>query len=491
MTGDLLISVDRESGTPLHRQLYDGLREAILGSRLRPGGRLPSTRQLATELEVSRNTVLEAFTQLMAEGYLETKTGAGTYVSRTLPDELLTARVNSNGRAEPPPPRLSESGRLIAEVPPVPMTSWRRPVAFYPGIPAYELFPMAIWRRLANRHWSNNPNRRWLGYGDPGGYPPLREAIADYLRTSRGVSCDADQVLVVGGAQQGLDLAARVLLDPGDPVWIEDPGYPGARGVLTVAGARIVPVPVDEDGIDVAAGVRRCPDAKLAYVSPSHQFPLGHTMSLPRRLHLLDWAASSRAWIIEDDYDAEFRYSGRPLPALQGLDDQGRVIYTGSFSKSLFPSLRLGYLVLPRALIDVFVIARQLADRHRPTHDQAMLADFLGEGHFFRHVRRLRAAYDERRRALLTALSKHLGGVVRVDSDPAGTHVVAWLPDGVVDKVIADRCADVETSAPPLSHWAIERTDTNALVLGYTGFSIPAIRYRVKVLADVITSALD
>jgi GntR family transcriptional regulator / MocR family aminotransferase len=489
LLGDLLVLLDRDSPIPLHRQLYEGLRSAILSGRLKPGARLPSTRQLAADLNVSRNTVMEAFTQLVAEGYLTSAMGSGTRVSTTLPDHLLTARPEAARRADPPAaPRLSQRGQLIAGVPPVPTTSWRRPVAFYPGIPAYELFPSTIWRRLLVRRWADGVDRTLLDYGDPGGYAPLREAIADYVRTSRRVSCDADQVIVVGGSQQGLDLAARVLLDPGASVWAEDPGYPGARSVLTVAGARIVPVPVDVDGIDVDEGLRRCGDPRLIYVTPSHQFPLGYTMSLPRRLRLLDLAATAEAWIIEDDYDAEFRYNDRPLPALQGLDDVGRVIYAGTFSKSLFPSLRLGYLVVPRALVDVFLTARALTDRHRPTLDQAVLADFLADGHFLRHLRRLRAAYAQRREVLLEALDRHLHGAIRVGSHQAGTHLIAWLPDGVSDSRIADLAAEDGMSAPPLSHWAIDRTDMNALVLGYTGFSVPSIRYRAKRLAELVTA---
>jgi GntR family transcriptional regulator / MocR family aminotransferase len=487
LLGDLLLDLDRRSPTPLYRQLYDALQTRILSGQLKPGTRLPSTRELASSLEVSRNTVMETFTQLMAEGYLESTMGSGTRVSSVLPDHLLTARLDVQRPTEPSPhPRLSRSGQLISGVPPVPLRNWRRPVAFYPGIPAYELFPAKTWRTLLTRHWSDQPDRELLDYGDPGGYAPLREAIADYLQASRRVSCEADQVIVVGGSQQGLDLAARVLLDPGDSVWVEDPGYPGACSVLAVAGARLVPVPVDDDGIDIDEGLRRCPDPRLAYVTPSHQFPLGHTMSLTGRLRLLDQAAKAETWIIEDDFDAEFRYSGRPLPALQGLDDSGRVIYTGSFSKSLFPSMRVGYLVVPRPLVDVFLTARALTDRHRPTLDQAVLADFLNEGHFLRHLRRLRVAYAQRQEALLEALDKHLDGEVNVDADAAGTHLIAWLTDGLSDSSISDRAAEDGTSAPPLSHWALDRTDTNALVLGYTGFSVPTIRYRAKRLAEAI-----
>jgi GntR family transcriptional regulator/MocR family aminotransferase len=391
------ITLDPSAATPLYRQLYEGLRAAILSGRLKAGARLPATRALASDFGVSRNTVMNAYAQLLAEGYVEGEVGSGTYVSRTLPDELLHARshaiqvhqLTQEGR------RLSQRGARLASMQ-VPTPRFPSGVkAFRPGIPALDAFPYELWARLMARRW-RRPQRALLGYGDPAGYRPLREAIAAYLGEARAVRCRAEQVIVVAGSQQALDLTARMLLDEGEGAWIEDPGYLGARGALVGAGARLAPIPVDGEGLDVAAGEVSSPAARLVYVTPSHQYPFGVTMSLPRRLALLKWASQAGAWVIEDDYDSEYRYAGRPLAALQGLDSEGRVIYLGTFSKVLFPALRLGYMVVPPDLVDAFMAARALSDRHCPVLDQAALADFIGDGHFARHIRRMRALYAER-----------------------------------------------------------------------------------------------
>ena len=279
------------------------------------------------------------------------------------------------------------------------------PRAFRLGTPGVDLFPVGLWSRLASRRLRSVTSAQ-LDYGDPAGLRALREAIASHVQTARGTRCEADQVLMVAGAQQGFELVCRLLLDPGDRVWMEEPGYPGARSALRAAGARIVPVPVDAEGLDVARGARRAGDARLAYVTPSHQYPLGVPMSLPRRLALLRWARAARAWVIEDDYDSEFRYGARPIPCLHGLDVDGRVIYVGSFSKTLFPALRLGFLIVPPDLRERLVAARAAADQHPPTLDQAVLADFILEGHFARHLRRMRMAYRERLEALIAAAER-------------------------------------------------------------------------------------
>jgi GntR family transcriptional regulator/MocR family aminotransferase len=294
----------------------------------------------------------------------------------------------------------------------------------------------------------------------------------------------------VAGSQQAVDLTARVLLDPGDAVWMEDPGWRGARSAFVAAGATTVPVPIDDDGLDLEAARRRRPDARLAHVTPSHQFPLGTTMGLVRRLELLDWAASGGTWILEDDYDSEFRYAGTPLPALQGLDTAGRVIYTGTFSKVLFPALRLGYLVVPERLVDPFRAAHALADRHNPAVDQAVLAAFLGEGHFSRHLRLIRTAYGERQQLMLEQLRDRLPDILEVAPDPAGMHLVAWLPPGVDDAAMAVAGATAGISAPPLSYYSIEPPARGALMLGYTGVSRPRIRVGVQELAVALRSAL-
>src|SRR5262245_38120039 len=334
------LGLDRASGVPFYRQIYDGVREAILSGRLRPGARLPSTRVLAADLETSRNTVLAAFGQLLAEGYVEGRVGAGTTVARTLPETLLRARPEAAGTERPGRrPRLSRRGALLVGTR---AALGRGAIAahpFRPGLPGLETFPFDLWTRLIARRWRRVP-RQLLDYGDPAGYAPLREAIAAYLGEARAVRCEATQVIVVTGAQQAVDLAARVLLDPGETAWVEDPGYQGARGALVAAGIRLASVPVDVEGLAVRRGARSAPGARLVYVTPSHQYPLGVTMSLQRRLALLEWASASGAWILEDDYDSEYRYAGRPLAALQGLDTAGRVIYAGTFSKVLLPAPR-------------------------------------------------------------------------------------------------------------------------------------------------------
>ncbi len=333
-------------------------------------------------------------------------------------------------------------------------------------MPALDHFPFEIWARLMLRHWRGS-SPTLLSYGDPAGYGPLRAAIAEYLIAARGVRCIPEQVIVVAGSQQGLDLAARVLLDIGDQVWQEDPGYVGARGALTSAGAEVVPVPVDREGLDVAAGIARCPNARLAYITPSHQYPLGVTMSLPRRLALLEWAQRAGAWVLEDDYDGEYRYTGRPLPSLQGLDTDNRTVYLGTLSKTLFPALRLGYMIVPLDLVDAFVAAKALADRHAPSVEQAVLADFITEGHFARHVRRTRMLYAARQAALLDAAQRELAGLLEVDPAEAGMHLVGYLPAGVDDRAASRRAAAHHVDAPALSAFALAPQPRGGLLLGY------------------------
>ncbi|HWI70601.1 MAG TPA: PLP-dependent aminotransferase family protein [Baekduia sp.] len=491
---ELLLQIEPNAATPLYRQVYNGLRDVILAGRLKAGDRLPSSRAFADRLGVGRNTVLEAYSQLLAEGYVVTSAGAGTFVTGDIPDHLLrTTQDEDEGHrtTELGMHDLSEFGRRIVSLPPAPKAAWRRLAPFYPGIPAYDLFPAAVWRKLTADLWRTPLESDLLDYGEPQGYEPLRRAIVEYTGLSRGVSCTPDQVIITGGSQQALSLASQLLLDPGDEVWIEDPGYRGARSAFAAAGARVVPVPVDAEGLVVSEGRERASRPRLAYITPSHQFPLGHTMSISRRLELLDYASTSRMWVIEDDYDSEFRYSGRPLPALHGLDRAQRVIYMGTFSKVLFPSLRVGYLIVPPPLVEAFVAARSGADRHRPTLDQAVLAKFIADGHFERHLRRMRAAYLTRQKLLVDRLSARVGDVLEIDASPAGMHLLAWLPAGVSDSHVSARCAEAGIAASPLSYYSIEPPARGALVLGYTGFSEPAIRYRARVLADSLRSCLS
>jgi GntR family transcriptional regulator / MocR family aminotransferase len=468
------LELDRASGVPLYRQLYDGLREAILSGRLRPGARLPSTRVLASDLATSRNTVLAAFGQLLAEGYLEGRVGAGTTVAGTLPETLLRARPEPTGPGRPGRrPRLSRRGALLVGTRAALSRGAATAHPFRPGLPGLDAFPFDLWTRLLARRWRRVP-RQLLDYGEPAGYAPLREAIAAYLGEARAVNCEASQVIVVTGAQQAVDLAARVLLDPGDTAWVEDPGYQGARGALIAAGIRLAPVSLDGEGLDVRRGARVAPEARLVYVTPSHQYPLGVTMTLHRRLALLEWASASGAWILEDDYDSEYRYAGRPLAALQGLDAAGRVIYAGTFSKVLFPALRLGYLVVPPELVDAFVAARALTDRHSPSVTQAALADFIDGGHFARHVRRTRALYAERQDTLVRAARRTMGGLLEVTPAEAGMHLMGWLPAGADDRTAARAALARDVDTPPLSSFRVRPArsgERGGLVLGYAAYT--------------------
>ena len=481
-----LVEIDRFSRVPLHRQLYAGLREGILTGRIVGGTRLPSTRGFAAELGVSRNTVINAFRQLLAEGYLEGRAGSGTYVAGFLPEELLQARAGA-GYAPPPGPagrRLSRRGDVLAATPATVVRDRGRPRAFRPGLPALGEFPLRIWQSLM-RDVYRRP-QGLLGYGEPAGYRPLREELSAYLGVARAVKCSWEQVIVVSGSQQALDLCARLLLDPGDKVWVEDPGYAGARGALTGAGAVPVPVPVDEEGLDVETGTKQEADARLACVTPSHQYPLGATMSLSRRLALLDWAERRDAWVIEDDYDGEYRYSGRPLEALQGLDTGGRVIYVGTFSKVLFPSLRLGYLVVPPDLVESFTAARELADRHSPLIEQAVLARFMSEGHFARHVRRMRKLYAGRQAVLVEAANHHFGGLLDIRPAEAGLHLVGRLPEGVDDREASWYAEAAGVEAPALSFYGVRPQTRKGLLLGYAAVAEPEIQSGVISLAKAL-----
>jgi GntR family transcriptional regulator/MocR family aminotransferase len=452
---DLLIHVDPNSRHTLQQQIYEGIRRAILTGLVKPGARLPSSRVLAADLGVCRETSLFAFDQLIAEGYVVTRPGAGTYVAPDLPDDL--PRVSDAWRRPTTRhPPLSARATALAGTRP---RAWRLPGPPRPfriGTPAVDLLPVTLWSQLTTRRQrSASPSQ--FDYGD---WPPLREAIAAHLRSARGTQCSAEQVLIVAGAQAGLDLMARLLLDPGDAVWMEEPGYPGAQSALIAAGARLVPVPVDDDGLDVEAGIRRARDARLAYVTPSHQFPLGVVMSLPRRLALLKWASAAEAWVVEDDYDSEFRYGTRPVPCLHGLDVDNRVIYVGTFSKSLFPALRLGFVIVPRDLQERLVGARRALDFQPPVLNQAVLADFMAEDHYERHLRRMRAAYRERLDAMVSAAARYCGGALRVRPVLTGLHAVADL-DEVHDGRVAREAIARGVEAMPLSMYASDSSDYN------------------------------
>jgi GntR family transcriptional regulator / MocR family aminotransferase len=436
---------------------------------LKPATRLPSSRDLARQYGVSRGTVVAAFEQLQAEGYLRSRIGAGTYVCDWLPDDILLANH----------PRL-HAVRQQAE--PAPQAESGPARAFRANLPAVEAFPIEVWTRVASRRF-RRASRSLFASGDVCGYRPLREVVADYLGASRGVKCIAEQVVIVSGAQQALDLVARLLLRPDDPVWMEDPGYPGASAAFRNAGAKIIAVPVDEHGLDVVRGRFLCQRARAVYTTPAHQFPLGMALPLERRLALLEWARRSGAFIIEDDYDSEYRYTGRPLPALQGLDRSGSVIFVGTFSKVLFPSLRLAYLILPEPLVEPLAALRFNVDRYSSTLEQAILCDFISEGHLARHIRRMRQFYAERLGVFLDASRRRLNGLLDVPSIEAGLHIAGFLPKAITSGQAAGAAAahGVETLA--LESFVLQRRDLHGLLLGFAAFDAPEIRRGIAELA--------
>jgi GntR family transcriptional regulator / MocR family aminotransferase len=483
----LFVRLDSRLREGLQQQIYASIRRAILDRIVAPGARLPSSRALAVDLGVSRTTTLLAVQQLQAEGYLTARRGSGTSVAAELPDDLLQRRgvpLLSKARH----PALSRRGAAVAASPHGAERLSGPPRAFRLGTPAVDLFPLGAWSRLVNRRL-RSVTAAQLDYGDPAGFRPLREAIAGHVQTARGTRCSAEQVLIVAGAQQGFELVCRLLLDPGDRVWMEEPGYPGARSALRAAGARIVPVPVDAEGLDVGAGARRTADARLVYVTPSHQYPLGVPMSLSRRLALLSWARAARAWVIEDDYDSEFRYGGRPIPCLHGLDVDGRVIYVGSFSKTLFPALRLGFLIVPPDLQAGLVAARAAADQHPPTLDQAVLADFIVDGHFARHLRRMRLVYRERLEALNAAAERCCRDGFRLRPVRTGLHALADL-DGVdAVRVVREAAARGVEVASASAYCAARTPALNALVLGFGAVRPEVSRRGMERLAAAIEAA--
>jgi GntR family transcriptional regulator / MocR family aminotransferase len=463
-----LIAVDRKSEKPLHRQIYDSFRAMILERRLQPGQQIPSSRALADDLGISRIPVLDAYAQLLAEGYIESRSGAGTFVKSSLSDQFPSERpAVEQARGDPATDAISRVSSLL----PLEGTPWfLGSGAFSVGQIAYDHFPFRVWSDLVTYHARLE----------------FREVIAAYLRTARAVRCEASQIMVVNGSQHALDLSARVLLDPDCPVWVEEPGYVFLRQTLTLSGCRIVPVPVDQEGLDVAAGIKLCRDARVAYVTPSHQYPLGATMSAARRLQLLEWAHRSAAWIVEDDYDSEYRYESMPVASMQGLDPGSRVIYIGTFSKTLFPSLRLGYMVIPQALVGRFLAVRQTNDLC-PSHlYQAALADFITAGHFSRHVRKTRQLYAERRNALAQALRKELGSEVEILGAEAGMHLVITLPAGMSDQKISARAGQEGLWLWPLSAAYVGTNVRQGFILGFGGTKAEDMAHQVRRLRKAI-----
>ena len=492
-SGELLfpIVVDRSSPRSITTQVYTAIRQLITSGDLPAGKRLPSSRTLARELDISRTTTMAVFERLHSEGLIESRTGSGTYVSGQA-EASRPGRVPAVQTAKPVSAKLAD---IIAEASPrffQRLAHPQRPRAFVTGLPDYDAFPLALWARLTAKHW-REPRDHILGYPDANGHPRLRRAIAEHLRANRGLPCDAGQIFVVNGAQQAFDLIGRVLLNPGDPVWFEDPGAIGARNSLIACGARMVPVPVDAEGIMVREGLRLAADFRLAFVTPSHQHPTGAEMSLARRRELLAAANQAGAWIIEDDYDGEFRYDGRPLPTLKSNDTGERVIYVGTFSKTMFPALRLGFYIVPAPLVPVFHRISGAFLQGVPSSIQAVLAAFIEEGHFVTHLRRMREIYAARHAAFYDAATRRLRGLLRVPRSVAGFHVTGAFASPAIDE---DRVtADAEAAAlvvSPVSRFIIERGRAEpGLVLGVSAINEREIAKGVETLAGVIEASFS
>lgn len=472
---------------PLRLQVYRQLRAAIERGSLPAGARLPPSREHAATLGVSRNTVLWALERLRAEGYVVARVGDGSYVAPDLPP-LRQPPV----RRGAPLPSLSRRGRLIADT----ALRWQPPVAmalpFRIGAPEVASFPFAAWDRLT-RQLGGAERQLLAQYLDPAGLPALREAIAQWLWASRGVRCDAGQVLVCSGSQQALDLIGRLLLDPGDEVMVEDPGYPGIRAALLGHGALVRPVAVDDEGLVIADGAARWPRARLLVVSPTHQFPTGVRMSLRRRLALLDWARSHDGWVVEDDYDGEFQYGAHRIPALTGLLNPAggadRVLHVGTFSKTLHPGLRLGFVVLPPALLPAFAAARVLSDRHAPGEAQAVLARFIAEGHLLRHLNRMRELYPHRQRVLIEALADASGGRVRLTPAEQGMQLLLEAPAGTDDAALSNRALQAGVVLAPLSRYVIE-SPRRGWLFGYAGFDEAALAQAAQRVGPLLRAGL-
>ena len=480
-----MIAVNRKGPKALHRQIYDAYRAAIVDGSLRPGQRIPSTRVLASEIRVSRFPVLNAYAQLLAEGYFESRVGAGTVIASSLPDQLTSSKTAGSTHAPTPsgPRPVARRSSVLPRVVRLPwLQNWG---AFRVGQVAFDQFPLGVWSKLVARRCRSS-DAHAFHYGDQMGSMAFRETIANYLRTARSLHCQAEQVMIVGGSQQALEISARVLLDPGNRVWMEQPGYRLAREVFALTGCHPVPVPVDKEGLDVAAGIKQCRKARAAFVTPSHQFPLGVTMSASRRLQLVDWAQTSGSWIIEDDYDSEFRYESLPIASLQGLDSNSRVIYIGTFSKVLFPALRLGYIVIPSDLVERFHAIRRVMDLGPPSFYQEVVSEFIREGHFARHIRRMRVHYGELRSALVISLGRELGPLVELLGDEAGMHVAVALQNRGCDLEIAERAARLNLSLWPLSPSYMGQPSRQGFILGFGGTRLAGIPNAVRKLRNLL-----
>lgn len=477
------IHLNRDSKIGMSVQLYAALRDIILSGGLRAGERLPATRTLAKETGVSRTTVIDAVDRLVSEGMLESRVGAGTFVTNTLEQQRPSQQFTRSEAQDLPQPRVSytvgHAEQSFAE------RTWlpHRAGAFVTALPALDAFPMGHWSRISSRHLRGDRSIV-MGYGEPKGYAPLRRAIAAHLSALKGINCDPEQVFVTTGAQHAFSLVGRLFLNPGDKVWIENPGASGARNALLSEGADLVPVNVDSEGIDVEDGLKKAPHFRLAFVTPSHQQPLGVLLSLARRFALLQAAEDAQACIVEDDYDGEFYFGNAPQPALRSIDSNGRVVYVGTFSKSLFPSLRLGFAVVPQRMVDTFDRLFSSWVSGPPTVTQAIVADFMDEGHFATHIRMMRRLYKARHEALIDA-ARSLEGVIDVQPTTAGFHTPAFVAHGVDEQKVIAQAANENVNLAPLSRYCLSPIEQRGFVLGFGSATPEEIRKGIEIIRDL------
>lgn len=478
-----LIKLD--TNKPLYQQLYAALRERIVTGELGPGDRLPPTRDMARDLGVSRNVVVAAYDQLLSEGYVQARVGSGTWVSPQLPDTRLTVTPAETGErsAQSVQPRLSELAQRAMAANPVNhdlqvLQARDGAIPFALESTLRDESAIATWNSLARRHRKATPN----GYGPPEGSWELRRVLADYLHRSRGIQADADQIVILTGVQQAIDLIGRAVLQPGSGVLMEDPGYHGARLAFEAFGAHLIPCPIDLEGIDVRGADTQEMPAQLAFVTPSHQFPTGVVMSLERRRELLAWASAADAIVVEDDYEGEFRFDGRPLPAIHALDGEGRTVYIGTFSRLLYPDVRLGYAVLPPSLVDPVRALKRLSDWYTAATTQTILAELLDDGHYERHLRRLQQQMMRRRDVLVSSLERHFGGAIEVTGAESGLHVTIWFPEPGPEEedALLGHTRDMGVGVNPLSPLCLKRPERLAVVLGYSGLEEAEIREGVR-----------
>ena len=471
------LRIDRSEKASLSTQIVCSLRELILSGHLLPGQRLPSSRTLARDQGVSRTTAVNAYEQLTAEGLIHSRVGAGAYVSEALDTGRPPRRSPAAGRAQAaspvPGPRLARLSAEASEQYFPRLAHPEAPTAFTTGMSAFDEFPLALWSRMMAQYW-RQPRNQVLGYPDAEGLMDLRRAVVTHLRANRGTICAPEEVFIFNGAQDAFNRIGNLLLNPGDPVWIENPGPIGARNSLITGGAKVVPVPVDEEGLAVEEAQRLAPEFRLALVTPAHQHPLGVTMSLRRRLALLAAAERSGAWIIEDDYVGEFHYGGHPPATLKSIDSGGRVIYVGTFSKSMFAALRLGYVVAPPGLAEAFRRVAGATMQGAASSLQSVMARFIEQGHFSTHIRRMRRVYAERRDRLVAAAEEHFGGLMEVVPTDTGFQTIGRLAPGLREEEVAQAAARRGVVVAPISRFAIAPPSQKGVVLGFS--AVPPAR---------------